>query len=359
MKVFLDYLLEATASPRIPHPEDSIFDGSSNAAAYVQALKTIAANPKGITIKWDGGIALIFGIDPNGRFFINDKYMPDAYFAHSPADWEKYDTQIKKSRTARPDLYDKLAVFWNGLKQLVSQAPGVYKGDLMFAHQLDPVNNEFVFKPVTVEYRVPVNSPLGQLIAGRQALIVAHQFNNATWAGKPMSNSIVSVISPGMGINFQVKQPTSLITTAEKTVSTLGNAADQFRAGMPKTYSDLLQRYLNQKITKQTSDDLSNWLISNSKPAQLKFLLGDNQNGYLYQNKTGLDALFAIWNAISALKENLAQQLETQVTGVKQLVNGQPQGEGFVYPSKQGLVKLVQRSRFGAAHFAGFNSEKK
>jgi hypothetical protein len=359
MKLFLDYLSEAVASPRIPHPEDSIFDGSSSAAAYLQALKNIAADPKGITIKWDGGIALVFGTDPNGRFFINDKYMPDAFYAHSPADWQKYDTQIKKSRTARPDLYDKLAVFWNGLKQLVSQAPGVYKGDLMFAHQLEPVNNEFVFKPVTVEYRVPVGSALGQLIAGRQALIVAHQYNNATWQGKPMSNSVVSVISPGMGIDFRIKPPNALIAAAEKTVRSLGNAADQFRAGMPKTYSDLLQRYLNQKITKQTNADLGDWLSTNAKPAQLKFLLGDNQDGYLYQNKAGLDALFAIWNAISALKENLAQQLETQVVGIKQIVNGQPQGEGFVYPSIQGLVKLVQRSGFGAAHFSGYNSEKK
>ena len=128
---------------------------------------------------------------------------------------------------------------------------------------------------------------------------------------------------------------------------------------MPKTYSDLLQRYLNQRITKQTASDLETWLRTNAKPAQIKFLLGDNQDGYLHQNKKGLDALFAIWNSISALKENLAQQLETQITGMQQFINGQPQGEGFVYPSKQGLVKLVQRGVFGGAHFNKSNSLKK
>lgn len=354
---FIDYLVEASADPRIPHPEDSIFIGSDRAAQYVQALKSIAQNPQAVSIKWDGGIALYFGLDPQGRFFVNDKYMPDAFFAHSPADWQKYDTQIKRSRTARPELYDLLAGFWTGLKKLVARSPGVYKGDLMFAHQLQPVNNMFIFKPVTVEYRVPTNSALGQLITGRQALIVAHQFNGAPWKGDPMTNSVVSVVPPSIGTNFQIKQPTALVSAAEKTVNSLGVAADQFRAGMPKTYSDLLQRYLNQRITRQTNDELSTWLQSTANPTQIKFLLG-NGDGYLYQNKKGLDALFAIWNSISALKENLAQQLESQVTGMQQFVNGQAQGEGFVYPSRQGLVKLVQRSGFGAAHFNGFNAAK-
>jgi hypothetical protein len=357
MTSFIDYLVEAAADPRIPHPEDSIFISSDSAAQYVQALKSIAQNPQAVSIKWDGGIALYFGLDPQGRFFVNDKYMPDAFFAHSPADWQKYDTQIKRSRTARPELYDKLAGFWTGLKNLVTRAPGVYKGDLMFAHQLQPVNDMFIFKPVTVEYRVPVNSELGQLIAGRQALIIAHQFNGAPWKGRTMTNPVVSVVPPNIGASFQVKQPVKLVSTAEKAVNSLGAAADQFRAGMPKSYSDLLQRYLNQRITRQTGDDLATWLKTAAKPAQIKFLLG-NGDGYLYQNKKGLDALFAIWNSISALKENLAQQLESQVTGMQQIVAGQAQGEGFVYPSKQGLVKLVQRSSFGAAHFNGFNAAK-
>lgn len=350
------YLIEAEASPRIPHPEDSIFDSSTSAAGYVQALSDLARNPQKVSIKWDGGIALIFGQDPNNRFFINDKYMPDAYFAHSPEDWERYDTQIKKSRTARTELYDKLAGLWTGLRTLVARTPGVYKGDLMFAHQLTPVGNEFVFKPVTVEYRVPVNSELGKLIQGRQALIVAHQYNNAPYSGKPLSNSTVTVIPPSLGIDFKIAVPTAQLNAAEQAVRSYGNQVDLFLNGMPKSYRELLKQYLNKKITKQTNEDLSNWLVHNAKPAQIKFLLGEQ--GYLTENKAGLTALFAIWNAISSLKENLAQQLESQVVGIKQSVAGQSQGEGFVYPSRQGLLKLVQRSGFGAAHFTGFNAKK-
>lgn len=359
MKSLSQYLLEATAEPRIPHPEDSIFEGSDRAKSFVQALKDIANNPEQISIKWDGGIALIFGIDPDKRFYINDKYMPDAFFAHSPEDWAKYDTEIKKSRTARPDLYDKLAGFWNGLRDLVTKAPGTYKGDLMFAHELNPQAGNFVFKPVTVEYHIPVASSLGKLIQGRQALIVAHLLNGSPWQGKPMTNNIVSVIPSNMGVQFNVQAPTNLIVQAESAISKFGNLADQFRLGMPKTYSRLLQQYLNQTITQTTTDNLTDWITKNLKPGQIKFLLGDNGQGYLYENRAGLDGLFAIWNAIYALKSNLAQQLESQVTGMKQFVNGRPQGEGFVFQSRLGLVKLVQRHVFGQAHFSGFNQTKK
>jgi hypothetical protein len=72
----------------------------------------------------------------------------------------------------------------------------------------------------------------------------------------------------------------------------------------------------------------------------------------LYREQKGLNALFNIWNSIYALKENLAQQLETQVQGIEQWVGGSKQGEGFVFNTPQGLVKLVQRGTFSRALFA-------
>ena len=127
---FIDSLFEAAAPTRIPHPEDSIFDGSATAAKYVQGLQEVIANPGGVSIKWDGGIALIFGYTPAGEFFINDKYMPDGFFAKSPKDWERYDTTIKASRTPRTDLYPKIALVWEGIKAAVKER-AVFKGDLM------------------------------------------------------------------------------------------------------------------------------------------------------------------------------------------------------------------------------------
>ena len=356
MKRYIDFLLEAADNPRIPHPEDSIFDNSASAARYVEALREIIGNPGSATIKWDGEIALYFGRDQRGEFFISDKYMPAKnFYPKTPADWIKYDQDRGANRS---DLYRKINLIWPGLEAAVGTTPGVFKGDLMFVGPLQPVNNEFVFKPVTVEYHVPVNSDLGKLIAGRRALIVVHQYEGAPWDGRGLTpNAQVTVIPPNMGLKFALKNPVQLVQAATVAVSKLGPLADQFLAGTPNVVRDALKKYLGQFKTQRTNLPLADWLRSNVSAKQYKFLVGEG-DGYLATNRRGLDAVFKIWNAISALKENLAQQLESQVQGMQQYVAGQPQGEGFVIPSRAGLVKLVQRGGFGAAHFGGFAAKK-
>ena len=357
MKTYREFLIEAAAEPRIPHPEDSVFMGAKTAAQYVQALNEIAINPRAASIKWDGMIALYFGKDQSGEFFVNDKYMPETFHAYSPMDWQKYDTTIKKSRTERPDLYKKLALIWPGLEAAVGSVNGVFKGDLMFVGPLDPVDNMYRFKSVTVEYHVPVDSRLGRLIAGRRALIVAHQYNNSPYTGKEFGNAEVTVIPPNLGIEFKIKMPVQLAQAAERSV-TGANAdlIDRFLAGLPKTVIAALKQYFNHLTTGQTQQSIQEWLPANISAKQAQALLSDD--GYLKTHVMGLRALQTAWNAIAAYKESLAQQLESQVQGFKQFVAGRPQGEGFVFPSSIGLIKLVQKGGFGAAHFAGFNAAK-
>ena len=349
---FLDYIFEASEGPRIPHPEDSIFAGSAAATKAIGALKEIIANPGAGSIKWDGGIALYFGYDPSGKFFINDKYMPEGFYAHSPADWERYDTQVKQSRTARPDLYEKIALIWEGLKASVTQQL-VFKGDLMWTGVLEPMDGKYVFKPTTVEYRIPVASALGKLVAGKVGGIVVHQAAGAPWDGKTgLANAgNVAIMTPTAGITFTLKNPVRLVADAEKAVATQGKLADDFLAGLAGTVKSAMQTYMNKKITKQTNDELTTWLQSNVSNKQYQLLVGDTNSGYLMQNEAGLHAVFAIWNAIYRLKDNLAQQLEPQVKGFEQWTGGQQAGEGFVFPTSQGLIKLVNRAGFGAAHF--------
>lgn len=356
MKSYHEYLAEAADNPRIPHPEDSIFINSSTAAQYVSALQDIAVNPRNISIKWDGAIALYFGRDQQGKFFIADKYMPAKnVYPKSPNEWIQYD----QARGAnRADLYAKVAGIWPGLEQAVGNEIVTYKGDMMFYGPLEPVNNEFVFKPVTVEYHVPVNSDLGKLIAGRRTLIVVHQRNDAPWNGRGLtSNQIVAIIPPTAGIDFRLRNPVALARAAESAVAQFGSTVDQFLAGMSNVAREALQKYLAHRKIGKTTLKLGDWLRENVSNKQYQLLIGDG-SGYLLENKVGLDALFKVWNAISAFKENLAQQLETQVKGFKQFVAGQPQGEGFVIPSSLGLIKLVQRGGFTAAHFGGFAAKK-
>jgi hypothetical protein len=363
---FVHFLAEAK-DPRTPHPEDSIFNGAQAAVQALQGLQSVIANPGGLTIKWDGFPALIFGRTPEGKLAVMDKYMFDkGVLATSPQDWQTYD-QNKPSGTVRPELYAKLANIWRGLDAAVT-GPGFYWGDLLYAQQLQPIKGAFVFKPNLVEYHVPVNSALGQLINGSVGGIVVHQhFDDVggaphLWNGKGLSHvpGGVAIIKPSMGIRFTLKDPVQLSRGAASALRNYGNVVDQLMATLPQSTKDRIKTYFNQYITGQTKAPLHEWLKSNVSDKQYQALVGDDFSGALFakdaQGKAtespGYTGLKAIWNAIYAFKQNLAEQLEPQVQGLEQYVNGTPAGEGFVFPTPQGLVKIVNRSVFSAANFA-------
>jgi hypothetical protein len=359
---FLHSLLTEARAGAQPHPEDSIFDGSTTAKQAVGSLLFVINNPDSVTIKWDGFPALIFGRLPDGRFTIQDKYMFDTkFFADSPKKWEEYDLQ-KKSAKTRPDLYTKLANIWKGLDEAVGASPGFFWGDLLWWEHLKPVNGTFVFKPNVVEYHVSAKTQLGIQIAKSVGGLVVHQYfadDNAKptqWNGQGLKrDGSVVVLTPSAGLTFTLDDPVQLTKAASNAVNQYGGLVDSFIGGLDGVALAAMQKYMNKRITGQTNEELVDWLPANVSAKQFKILVGapgDESTGYLYQNQKGLTALFTIWNAIYALKANLAQQLEGQVQGVQQFVNGKPQGEGFVFNTPQGLVKLVNRGTFSAALFA-------
>jgi hypothetical protein len=119
------------------------------------------------------------------------------------------------------------------------------------------------------------------------------------------------------------------------------------------------KKYFNKKITAQTHDKLSVWLKTNISDKQYRLLIGyidpktkEKFSGYLLTNAKAYKALEYIWNSIYQLKVAMAKQLEPQIQGFEQYTGGQKAGEGFVFNSPTvGLIKLVNRGVFGAAHF--------
>jgi hypothetical protein len=342
-------LSEAVPGPRIPHPEDAIFDGGDSAKQYLNALKQAISSPESGSIKWDGGIALYFGNLPDGRFVVTDKYMPNkGVYPSSPEEWVEYDQQRGANRN---DLYEKIDLLWPGLKQAVSGTTGLFKSDLM-AINPKPQNGYFVFKPVTVEYRIPADSDLGKQLQGKVGFLIVHEFDNKPWRGEPaMNKSNVALIPASAGVTFNIKPPAKLINDAESVLSTNSKVIDDFLSGLSSVAREALKKYMNHKITKQTNDKLVPWLSQNISKSQYNFLVGTDGTGYLQQNAEGLNALVKVWNAIYKLKVNVSNQLENQVQGFEQSSGGKKGGEGFVFPTDSGLVKIVDRQRFGAAHF--------
>jgi hypothetical protein len=242
------------------------------------------------------------------------------------------------------------------LKAAVGNSKGFFWGDLMWAEPLQNVNGKFVFKPNTVTYAVPVNSELGKTIAGTNGGVAVHQYyadataNPVPWNSQGLkSNKEVAILTPNMGIDFALTAPQSEVSKVSQALAQ-NTQLDQFLQGMDGVARNALQKYLGHTATNQTTAPLEQWLQSNVSGKQYKFLIGDG-DGYLIQNKKQLDALIDLYFAIAGLKNNLAGQLEQQVKGVEQSIGDKQGGEGFVFNTPQGLVKLVNRGGFSAAHF--------
>lgn len=349
------YLFEAKDA-RTPHPEDSVFAGLAAARSAVDSMYHVIKNPETLTIKWDGFPALIFGYSDKGQFTVSDKYMFDKgteYLGTSPKFWQEYDASRGKSR---PDLYARLNAIWNGLKEAVGNSKGFFWGDLMWGSELQPTNGKFVFKPNTVTYAVPVKSDLGKTIAGTQGGVAVHQYfskvgsNPTPWNGKGLkSNSQVAILTPNMGIEFKLDAPKKEVANVNQALSK-NNKLDEFLNGMDGVARSALMKYLGHTATKQTNLPVQQWLQNNVSGKQYRFLIGDGE-GYLVQHKDDLDNLFELYFAIANLKNSLADQLEQQVKGLEQSIGDKQGGEGFVFNTPSGLVKLVNRGGFSAAHF--------
>jgi hypothetical protein len=359
---FVDFLFEGTAdNPRIPHPENAIFTSSAEAQRAIDTLKEIMANPEQVTIKWDGEIALFFGRDAQGKFFISDKYMyPKGILAHSVEDWMQYD-QTKKSGQLRPDLYRKLETIWPGLEQAVGTTRAVFKGDYFTLGA--PAKDHYTFRGPTAQYSIPVNSAPGQLLKNKIALVVVHSVNDQPWDGRTgLSNAgNVAILSPTAGNRFGLgtydRQLTQLARNAENMVRQYGTTVDTFFNQLgTKSARSKLEQYFNQRVTRQTNLEVDEWLKQNDS-ANYKKLIGDNQGGLLLRNIKGWNALKMIYNSIYQLKEYLDSVFTKQVGNVKMGVlnrQGQvvaPGGEGFVFNSPtRGPVKLVSPG-FRQSHF--------
>jgi len=354
----LQFLKEVASAPtRTPHPEDAIFDGSQAATGMIQALEYVIENPGSVTIKWDGIPALVFGRNADGNLIVTDKYMFDKPNGRvtSPQGWVEYD----QARGAnRGDLYQRINNIWAGLDQAVGSSNGFFWGDLLWSQPLQPINGMYVFKPNVVEYHIPVKSNVGQIIKGRAGGVVVHtylsdeQAKPQPWNGQGLQlDGSVAILTPSAGIKFKLDDPVQAHRAAATAVKQYGAISDKFLAGLDKVAQAAIKTYTNKRITGQTSEELPDWLVNNVSKVQYNKLVGENFGGYLYRNAKGLTGLLNIWNAVYAFKVNLAQQLEKQIQGMQQFVNGRPEGEGFVFSTPQGPVKLVQRGTFSQALF--------
>lgn len=358
-----------TEGARIDHPEDLVFtEGTRGAERALSAFETIPNDEKNITVKWDGFPALVFGRNRDGQLVLADKHMftkkDGSGRVTSPEAFVQYD--VNRGVT-RGDLYEKIKLLWPALEQVVpANSHGYYWGDLLWTGRLQPMRGEFVFKPNTVTYRVAANSDLGRRIANSIGGIVVHQwFQDFDTPAQSLGGGIgdldpagpAVMLSPELPDAPTLKLPVRLIDAARRTLKKYSQAIDamldpvELSSNRIKDLPALMQKYVNARVRGEQRT-FADWVVGEVSSAKARTLLGENRDGYLYQHAAGIQGIFAVFDALAQVKLAYIQQLDQQQSTIKASVNGAAGGEGYVFNTPTGMIKLVDRAGFSAANFA-------
>ena len=356
----------------LDHPEDLVFlGGSQGASRAVNSIVNTVKNPKTITIKWDGYPALIFGRGPDGQFSIMDKHMFNkkdgtGRNVYSPEQFIKYDQDRGVDRL---ELHQLVSQIWAGLEKS-DKSKGYYWGDLLFSQPLKPQKDglyHFKANPNGIAYTVDPQSEIGQMLTGKQAAIVVHQFipagamstDEATpldgTIGNLKNNSNVAIVPAKMPVTPTLKISAGLVKEANAAIAKYGKAVDQLMSTAPQAasaFANLFTVYINKKIVSKNLNNLIDGFYEFFQSRPMTDSMRNKLTQHLEANKQGVLGAFTIWIAIYKLKMAVIEQLNkaaetAPVQGYLQ--DGTRTQEGFV---SQGL-KFVDRMGFSAQNLAG------
>jgi hypothetical protein len=362
--MLLEFITTLTEGIRTPHPEDFILNGSAAAMDAITGMLAAIANPNIVSIKWDGSPAIIFGRRPaDGRFTMNYKEyiaLPGGQVT-SAQELVNFFAQNNKNM----DVGQKLANMFDAVASIVpANFSGFVQADVMWTEPVPTDKGYFVFQanPYGVQYKVKADSPVGKEIQGRPFGIAVHTVGTdvekttkgTELAGKTSmqglggltgTNQYITVLTGTMGTKFKLREPVQQVKAAQAAVQKFAQLnGDAFLQGLTQTTVAKLQTYYNRKYTGQSAD--ANWLTNNITKPQLAVVAAE-------ENRPIMEAMDTAYVAIYALKLAVLQQLEPQVQGVEQYVNGTPKGEGFVINTPSGFIKLVNRGVFSTANVQG------
>ena len=170
--------------------------------------------------------------------------------------------------------------------------------------------------------------------------------------------------SPGMLImDPSLREPRDIqldprvLNDAKRLLAQYGSEMDRFfdpqelRTRRISNLPALMKTYINSRVRTGSYDNLVKdfgRFIEQREPAKAPRIFE-----WATENKTAVAALFQAFLEISALKNSIVRQLDSQAHDVQASINDEPGHEGYV---GQGL-KFVDRMRFSQANFARNNPE--
>ena len=349
----------------IEHLEDYVFrNGLPGVTKALQIVAAAAESPaKTTTVKWDGKPAVIFGRKPEtGEFVLTDGSGFEAKGYDGLATSPRMMADIQGTRSgARGELIQLYATLWPKLEAaLPTNFRGYVTGDLLYMSTPPLEAGNYVFKPNTVQYRIPAKTSLGQRIGASNTGIAMHSmYADAGDARQPLSgvrfNEVpgLLLIEPIGGKEIVpdaalIKQIKSVANSGDgRAIATLFNPAE-LRAQQITDLAKLCVDYINHRI--KTSSNFDNLLPGFGEWLQTKVTPKKFGNIVEYLNSpasnTGaLAAAFTLFLLLYNLKMDILRQLDLK----------DPGHEGWVMATDAGYAKAVNRFDFTARNAAQNN----
>jgi hypothetical protein len=352
----------------IEHLEDLVFrKGSRGAAEALSILDQAAASPGTTTsVKWDGMPAVYFGRKPDtGEFVLTDGSGFEAKGYDGLATSPRMMADIQNTRAGdRSALIQTYARLFPVLEaSLPANFRGYVQGDLLYQTTPPLEAGNYVFKPNTVQYRIPAKSSLGQRIGNSEIGIAMHtMYSDAGDPKQPLRRVkfndvpglllIEPIFAKEMVPNTDLaKQIKALVRDKGAAIDILFNPAELKRQQLTDL-AKLCVDYINFRI-KQPGGNFDNllsgfgdWLQTKVTPRKFANIVEYLQSPT--SNTEGLAAAFTLFLLLHDLKLDVLRQLDLK----------DPGHEGWVMATPAGYSKAVNRFDFTARNAARNNPQQ-
>lgn len=392
-------MANVTQLKHLEHLEDEMLnygvDGCNASVSFLKELMKMLGKKADATgflqTKWDGAPSVICGQSPTtGMFFVGTKSVfnktePKTCYSEDQIDiW--YDG----------DLATKLKYSLKYFQEL--DFDGVIQGDLLFTDdtlETKTVDGTqyYMFRPNTITYAAPVDSPLGKQIRSAKIGVVFHTHYTgdelasmqARAGAKVNSSKDVVCIQNDTPINKVTLTPTEIadlnrhITKIERMCRICGPFLDDLVSNFGTTgdakfhISSYLKQFFNAEIRDRRNvgniDETINALVNfydekmQKELAKIKTpanrvkkcnLVYQSEN-YLLNNVYNFKAMLALYKEFQIIKQKIIDKLDhlEQFKTFVQTENGYKvtTPEGYVLHQDGSMIKLVNRLEFAYNNF--------
>ena len=335
----------------IEHLEDLVFRrGTQGIRDALTIVQQAIEQPSTVTAKWDGKPAVIFGRKPaTGEFVLTDGsgFEAKGYDGLATSPRMMADIQSRRSgdRTELIQLYAQLFPVLEAA--LPTGFRGYVKGDLLYMDTPPAVSGNYVFRPNTIEYKIPVQSALGQRIGNSTIGIAIHSMYSDQ--GEPRQPLRGVSFNPVPGLMLErpatpkqleaepalVKQLKALVRSEGAAINTLFNPAE-LRANKITDLAKLAVDFINTKVGAPLNpasllSEFGDWLQTRVTPQKFRNIVEYLQSPT--SNTGALAAAFTAFILLHDLKMDLLRQADAQ----------HPGQEGWVMATPAGYAKAVNR----------------